>query len=65
MQSTTFFRIAKTIGLEIAKSAGLVILSSLVAQSLRKSTQGASESMAQGLRFAKNKIYDLRNNKAA
>jgi hypothetical protein len=65
MQSTTFFRIAKTIGLEIAKSAGLVILSSLVAQSLRKSTQGASESMAQCLRFAKNKIYDLKKNKAA
>jgi hypothetical protein len=61
---TTMAKIVKTIAVEVAKSAGLVILSSLVSQALRQSVQGASESMAQSIKFAKNKILDFKEKAA-
>jgi hypothetical protein len=38
METTTFVKIAKTIGVELAKSSILVLTSTLISAALRKST---------------------------
>ena len=62
---TTFAKIAKEIAIEVAKSAVLVIVSSLLSQSLRKATTGAAEGVAQLARFTHNKFYEHQHKEKA
>jgi len=61
----TFGKILGQIAIEVLKSATLVIVSSLISQSLRKATTGAVESAAQMARYTRNIVYDLRNKEKA
>lgn len=62
---TTFAKIAKEITIEVAKSAVLVIVSSLISQSLRKATADAADSVSQAVNYTRNKVYDLRHKEKA
>jgi hypothetical protein len=62
---TTFAKIGKEIALEVGKSAVLVIISSIVAASLRNATKGATEGFQQAANYTRNKIFDLRHKEKA
>jgi hypothetical protein len=61
----TFGKILGQIAIEVLKSATLVIVSSLISQSLRKATTGAAESAAQLARFTHNKFYEHQHKEKA
>jgi hypothetical protein len=62
---TTFRKIAGQIIIEVAKSATFVIISTVLSQALRKSANGAVESVAQAVNYTRNKVYDLRHKEKA
>jgi nanoRNase/pAp phosphatase (c-di-AMP/oligoRNAs hydrolase) len=62
---TTFAKIGKEILIEVAKSAVLVIVSSLISQSLRKSTADAASSVSQAVNYTRNKVYNLSHKEKA
>jgi hypothetical protein len=62
---TTFGKIMRTIGIELLKSSVLVVTTTILSAALRKASTSAGESIAQGVRFVRNKVVDLKERKAA